>query len=296
LRGPDFSFDAIEVANSGTLQSDFMRSFRDWFTLLNRGYRVTAVGSSDSHDVSRFIVGQGRTYLVCDDRNPGKIDVDAACRSIKGGRAGVSLGLLTRVTVDGKCEPGDLAKVGDEITVGVKVLGPSWAQADKVALFANGMKIREQTIPAGVRAGEKASVEWKLLRQSHDVHLVAIASGPGVVAPYWAVPSPYQPTDRVRQPRVIGATNPVWLDMDGDGAFSAARKYAEVLLKRAGSSAQKIVPALSGYDEAVAAQVAGLCHAAGEDVAGAGFKSALESGSEPARKGFAEFIRTLPDK
>jgi hypothetical protein len=68
LRGPEFSFDAIEVANSSAMQSDWMVNFRDWFALLNYGYRVTGVGSSDGHDVSRYIVGQGATWL--DDWNP----------------------------------------------------------------------------------------------------------------------------------------------------------------------------------------------------------------------------------
>ena len=85
LRGPEYTFDAVEVANSGTLQSDFMQSYRDWFALLNHGYHVTAVGSSDSHDVARFIVGQGRSYVVCDDnRDPAHVDIDTALPRIQG--------------------------------------------------------------------------------------------------------------------------------------------------------------------------------------------------------------------
>jgi hypothetical protein len=293
LRGPDFSFDAVEVCNSGTLQSDFMRSFHDWFALLNRGYRVTGVGSSDSHDVSRFIVGQGRSYVAGDDRKPGRIDLDEACRSLKSGRIGVSLGLLTSLTVDRKFLPGDLAKVGDVMNVEVKVLGPSWTQADKVELFANGIMIRAERIASRAGAIEKASFQWQLPRPVHDVHLVAIASGPGVAAPYWPIPSPYQPTDRVRRPRIIGATNPVWIDADGDGAFSPARQNAEILLQRAGTSADKVIAALVGYDEAIAAQAASLCHVAGEDVAGAAMTAKLETASAPVRQGFAAFVRTL---
>src|SRR5947199_9375196 len=83
LRGFEFSFDAVEVANSSALQSDWMLSFRDWFALLNYGCRVTAVGSSDAHDVSRYIVGQGRTYIACADTDPGHIDISQACRNLK---------------------------------------------------------------------------------------------------------------------------------------------------------------------------------------------------------------------
>jgi hypothetical protein len=70
-RGGEFSFDAIEVLNSGAQQTDYMLVFRDWFALLNRGHRFTAVGASDSHDVSRFIVGQARTYIAAQDDESG---------------------------------------------------------------------------------------------------------------------------------------------------------------------------------------------------------------------------------
>ncbi len=57
--GVPYGFDAVEVINSGALQTDPMRVVRDWFALWNRGLPITAVGASDSHDVGRFIVGQG---------------------------------------------------------------------------------------------------------------------------------------------------------------------------------------------------------------------------------------------
>jgi hypothetical protein len=294
LRGPDFTFDAVEVANSGTLQSDFMRSFRDWFALLNHGYRVTAIGSSDSHDVSRFIVGQGRSYIAADGRDPACISVEEACRSIKAGRVEVSLGLFTELSVDGKYHPGDLATgLGGEIVVKVRVLGPSWVDADRVELFANGVKIREQKVSASAGALEKAAIEWTISKPSHDAFLVAIASGPGVTAPYWPIPSPYQPTARVRNPRVIGATNPVWIDGDGDGRFTAARGYAERIVRAAGMNPKSLIPALASYDAAVAAQAAGLCSAAGLDIRDASFSAALEPAPSPTRMGFASFAETL---
>ena len=297
LRGPAFDFDAVEVANSGTLQTDFMRSYRDWFALLNRGQRVTAVGSSDSHDVARLIVGQGRSYVACEDAAPGRIDVAAATRNFKAGRVAVSLGLLTRLTVDEKFQPGDLATpVGREMTAAVTVLGPSWTQADKVELFANGVKIREQSIHAPAGAIVKASIEWKIARPAHDVHLVAIASGPGVTAPYWPIPapSPYQPAGRVRNSKVIGSTNPVWVDSDGDGHFTAARHYAQTLIQRLGPDPAKLIPALVAYDEAVAVQAAGLGHAAGRDPRAPAFVTALGTAAEQVKTGFATFAATLP--
>lgn len=293
LRGPEFTFDAVEVANSGTLQSDFMQSYRDWFALLNHGYHVTAVGSSDSHDVARFIVGQGRSYVACDDRDPGHIDVDAACRSFRQGRVGVSLGLVTEMEVDGKFTPGDIATgLGSEIRVSVKVLGPKWMRARKVELFANGVAIRQQAIQAADDAVEKAVVEWHIPKPAHDVYLAAIASGPGVTAPYWAIPSPYQPKGRIRSPHVIASTNPIWIDADGDGKYTSPRAYAKALVLLFGPTSN-LIPALGKYDEAVAAQAAGLCQASGQNLRSAEFTTALRSAAPSTQAGFAAFTGTL---
>src|SRR6185436_15775197 len=108
-RGPDFSFDAMELLNSSAQQTDPMLVMRDWFALLNHGYRITAVGSSDSHDVSRYIVGQGRTYIACPDAEAGRLDIPLACSNLVAGRALVSMGLLALLTVDERFPVGTLA-------------------------------------------------------------------------------------------------------------------------------------------------------------------------------------------
>lgn len=297
LRGSEFSFDAMEVINSGALQSDFMRLFNDWFALLNYGHRVTAVGSSDSHDVSEYIVGQGRTYLACDDNDPARINVEEACRSMLEGRALVSMGLLTELRVNDKYGVGDLAtELGKVMRVEVAVYGPSWISADRVELFANGIKIQERRISSATKPVEKIRVRWLLRKPGHDVHLVAIASGPGITGPHWPIHPPYQPTSPVWNPRVIGATNPVWLDADGDNSYTPPRHYAAALLQRHGPDPQRLLPVLAAYDQAIAAQAASLCQAAGRDVRDAEFERLLKTASTFVRLGFSAFTTTLPPK
>ena len=292
-RGP-LGVDAVEVINSGAMQSDPMQLVRDWMALRNRGERMTAVGASDSHDVARYIVGQGRTYIICRDDDPARLDVNAACRALKAGRALVSLGLLARMSVDDRFGVGDLAtKLGEQVRVSVEVHGPSWTTADRVELFANGVKVREARIDPSPGA-LKARVAWTLPRPPHDVSLVAIASGPGVTAPYWAIARPYQPTSRDWTSRVFGITNPIDLDGDGDGAWTSPRAYAEATVARVGLAPQALLPALGAYDEAIAAQAAGLCQAADRDVRDAEFARLLATASEPVRRGFAAFAATLP--
>jgi hypothetical protein len=221
-RWDDVVLDGVEAVNSGALQTDQMQPFRDWFALLNHGRSITAVGSSDSHDVSRFIVGQGRTYVACADDDPARIDVAAACRSVRTGRAIVSLGLFVDLEVDGRFHVGDVARpAGSELTVTAKVLGPSWVKADRVELFANGVKIRGEAIEAPASAIEKARIEWRIPKPAADTYLVAIASGLGISAPHWPMPRPYQHSSTHWEPRVIGATNPIWIDADGDGRYTS---------------------------------------------------------------------------
>jgi hypothetical protein len=295
LRGPEFTFDAMELLNSSAQQSDYLLVFRDWFALLNHGYHITAVGTSDSHDVSRYIVGQGRTYIACPDADAARLDVATACSNLVAGRALVSMGLLAQMTVEEKFGVGDLAaKLPRSVRVQVRVLGPSWVSATNVVLFANGVVLRQQTIDPNRTGGVgvKAVVNWTIPCPTHDAHLVALATGPEVNAPFWAIPKPYQPTSPKWTGRVIAATNPLWLDADGDGIFTPARGYARKLVERHGTDPQTLLPALVRFDEATAAQAASLCVAAGVDVGSEPFRRALDSVAEPVRRGFASFAAT----
>ena len=247
--------DALEVITSGAMQSDIMLLYRDWFALLNRGHRIAAVASSDTHDVNRFIIGQGRTYVAARDADPAKLDLDEVWRSYQEGRLLVSLGLLAQIQVNGRFGVGDLVPLlGDSIEVVATVFGPSWVQADHIALYANGQLLREEKIQDEHRAGEKARITWTLSKPAHDVHLVVIATGPGVTQPFWETPRPYQPRSKNFVPRVIGSTNPVWLDADGDGQFQSAFEIARRLIEQHGADREKLREALKRCDATVAIQ------------------------------------------
>jgi hypothetical protein len=289
LDGWELRANGVELINSGALQSDAMRTYRDWFGLLNRGVRLTPVGASDSHDVSRYIVGQARTYIRCKDDRPGDIDVSAAAASFAAGRVLVSCGLLTDITVNDKYGPGDLVPAAGEVKVAVLVLGPSWTTADKVELYANGIKVREARIADGTKGGVKWHGEWTLPRFRHDVHLVVIASGPGVRELYWPIARPYQPTSPVVRRRVVGSTGAVWLNADGDGKGTSAWAYARRLQREAKGDWRALVRALADYDEAVATQAAGLLQAAGVSVSGDEIRQAARKAGPQVERGFQAY-------
>lgn len=289
-------FTALELVNSGALRTDLYQTYRDWFALLNAGHRIFGVGASDCHDVNRFIAGQGRTYVAVPDADPGRLDIEQAVRAFREGRLLVSLGLFVQARVNELYGVGDVATgLGAEIEVSVTVQGPSWAQVDRVELFANGVRIRDERLPpVATLGGAKFRHTWRLPRPAHDAHLVVLATGPGVRELFWPIPKPYQPDGPAWEPRVVGSTNPVWLDGDGDGRFTPARGYAERLLERHAGDAEALLSALGGYDETVAAQAAGLLERAGRDLRAAEFARLLERAPEPARRGFAAYLSFSP--
>jgi hypothetical protein len=258
LEGWQLPANAMEVVNSGAIMTDGLALPRDWMGMLNRGVILTPVGSSDSHDVSRYIVGQGRTYVRCDDRDPGRIDLARAMESVRRGQVMVSYGLLVEIDLDGK-GPGELAHPKDALDVRIRVKGPGWTRVRRVALYVNGVKAREEEIRSGAAAGVKWEATWRLPRPSHDVHLVAIATGPGITAPYWPTAKPYQPTSIEFTGSVLGLSGAVFVDADGSGKFESAFEYARRELSA--DAGQPLVTRLGAYDAAVATQAASLLRA-----------------------------------
>ncbi|HUY34619.1 MAG TPA: CehA/McbA family metallohydrolase [Pirellulales bacterium] len=293
LDGRTLRANAMEVVNSGALQSDPLQLFRDWFGLLNRGLAITPVGGSDSHDVARHFIGQGRTYIRCADDDPGAIDVDVAVGNLLAGRVSVSLGLLTEITIGGRYGPGDLVGVTEDVDIAIRVLGPSWTKVSHVVLYANGVPIREATIevPAEGRqpAGVKWQATWTLPRPKHDLYLLAIATGPGVTAPYWPIPKAYQPTSPDWRPYVIGATGAVRLDADDAEGFTVAHGYAGRLVTAAGHDAAELCRTLADYDEAVAVQAASLWVAGGRSLFADDLATALRAAPAHVGRGFAAY-------
>jgi hypothetical protein len=259
LEGLTLPANAMEIVNSGAVMTDALLLPRDWMGLLNRGVMLTPVGSSDSHDVSRYIVGQGRTYVRCDDRDPGRIDVARATTAVRRGQVMVSYGLLTEIDVE-KQGPGELVRTDSDLRVRIRVSGPGWTRAQRVALHVNGAKVREEQIRGGTKAGVKWEATWRLPKPSHDVHLVAIATGPGIAAPYWPTAKPYQPTSVEFTPYVLGLSGAVFVDADGSGQFESAFEYARREVSGV-NEPQRLAARLRSYDAAVATQAASVLRA-----------------------------------
>ncbi len=313
LDGWAMRFNAMEVLNSSATQSDIWPLFHDWMALLNRGRSVTPVGSSDSHDVARHFVGQGRTYIRCDDRDPSNLDTAQAVENFVQGQVMVSYGLLAELAVGqasslpespktGRQDaspttygPGELAQIdGDQVQVTARVLGPHWVEASQVILFANGQPIREAAISPNTAGdlppGVKWRGQWSIPRPKHDVFLTAIAIGPGIDGLYWKTAKPYQPTSPDWTPHVIGCSGAIWLDADGDGRRSAAYDYAQRAVVAAKGDFTALLKALSNYDQATAAQAANLWQTAGNSLLSEATSTALRQAAPATQAGFQTYL------
>lgn len=289
LDGWKLKANAMEVVNSGAQQTDVLQLFRDWMGHLNAGRQMTPVGSSDSHDVSRHFVGQGRTYIRVDDTDPGRIDVHKAVQAFVDGKVLVSCGLLVTLEINRKFREGDLVPKSHEYVATIKVSAPFWSRANRVQLFANGVAILDEDIKPSDSRGSKWSKQITLPKWKHDVHLSAIATGPGVNDLFWASAKPYQPTSTDPATKVVAASGAVWIDADGNGQRNSPLDYAGKIMDQSAGDLDKVFAKLNGYDEAVIAQVADLLVQQGTTPNEDAVTSRLKSATTKVQDAFARY-------
>ncbi|MEM7234486.1 MAG: hypothetical protein AAF517_20065, partial [Planctomycetota bacterium] len=242
-----------EVLNAKSLERDPFDTFRDWFALLNRGHRIFAVAGSDSHTVDG-IVGQARTYVRSSTDDPSRADVEEISKSFLDGRLLVSMGLIVDAVVDGKYRVGDVAlrpkESRDAIRIDVDLQGASWVAADRLYVILNGAIVSEIKVKHDANATVKFRETIRVPRPAHDAHLVLIARGPEPKSDFW----PMADDDRY----ALAATNPIWIDGDGDGEYSSPREYAQEIAKSTKLESTRLSLTLAAYDQAVRVQVASL--------------------------------------
>ena len=282
-------FNAMETVNSGTTQYDPLQLFHDWMSLLNRGLKVVPIGSSDSHDVARHFVGQGRTYIRGDDRDVSQIPIDATLSNLIAGRAMVSYGLLTEL----KLQKHAANETAIHHEAAIRVLGPHWVKADRVRVYVNGELLREVRLDPALRTSLPRGVIWNgtvdLPQQRQDAHVVAIALGPGVDGTYWKTAKPYQWHSEEWTPHVIGCSEAVWIDADGDGQHRSAREYAQRAIHAAAGDDNRLMQELAKYDAVTASHAAHLIENDSKAIDRLRLDEAIKSAASQTRTGFERY-------
>jgi hypothetical protein len=229
------------------------------------------------------------------------VDRETAINRFLQGNVLVSYGLIAELTIAGRYQSGDTAPHSDlpvsdrGLAVEIRVLGPHWTRAEHVHLYSNGTLVRSERLPETRPAGRPAGVHWQgvwhVPPPQQDVHLVAIAVGPGISAPFWRTAKPYQPTTPAWSPRFLGCSGAVWLDVDGDGQRTPAVEYARRAFTAANGDLRKLLEALSAYDEATAAQAAHLYQLEARPFDTDAILDAVKNAAPAVRDGFQSYIQ-----
>jgi len=114
----------------------------DWFSLLNLGYRLTALGNSDTHGKTKVEAGCPRNFVASPTDRPGFIDPADVAAAVREHQVVASYGPFIRFWADDPDQG-----IGSEITANgtveltVEVQSPTWFDVDRVEVYENGTLI-----------------------------------------------------------------------------------------------------------------------------------------------------------
>jgi len=179
-------FDAIEVFNDSSFDSNRDRSVAAWFSLLNHtDKKYWAVGSSDSHQIRTSPVGYPRSYMFVGYDEPANATTADVRDSIVQGRITISGGLFMTVAGPGASAPGDTIAKTATADFTVSVSCPSWIGADTLEVIVNGETVSTEPLaPVGAGPGKTFVNQVSVTLPSGPRAWVLFhAKGPGDLTP-----------------------------------------------------------------------------------------------------------------
>ncbi len=194
-------FDTMEVFNE---PSAFCRLFEDWLSVWNQGWRITAVGNSDTHSEGGA-PGYPRNVLPTLADRPEGVEPGEVFDALRGGRVVVSGGLV--LDFPGSAGPGEVRSLpAGTLELRTRIRSPRWARAERIFVFVNGQLALEQAVDV---TDEQVTDFDDTLRVpvDRDAWVVVLATGPALrfIAP--GAPA-------------FAFSNPIGVDVDGGGVSS----------------------------------------------------------------------------
>jgi hypothetical protein len=221
----------------------------DFFRMLEHGMQKTQIASSDSHG-SSIEPGAPRTYFKSDTDDPASLSIEAAVDALRGGKAFVTYGPFIRASI-GDHSFGEVtsAAAGSQVELNLDVLTASWFGVDRVEIYVNGFleRVLHPAEPKEAIVDVHGKVTLTVPQRDSWIVIVAMGLDPELgldpvvldvpygdlqvarivsnafsripvvntifpatpVTPDWAPIVPY------------AVTNPIYIDVDGNGSYQA---------------------------------------------------------------------------
>lgn len=176
-------FDGIEVYSGYEDEKPerVEQVLRDYWALLNFGWRYTATGSSDSHRIQYHWAGYPRTMVTIDPHPPpdedlSKIDPLAVVSAIKKGHATVTSGPIIELELEG-VHPGDeIVTAGDPLSGHLRVRAAPWIDVTRVEIVVAGKVAQTFEVPSrptqlGPEPGSLEDAQARTIRLDRDIEV-----------------------------------------------------------------------------------------------------------------------------
>ena len=231
----NLDFDVMELFN-GTDVSSYLALRRDWFSLLSQTDFATVpfipgTGVSDSHKLIQSDAGYPRSYVAGQD-DPATLNVTAFNNTIKSGNMMVTTAPFISFTVTDSAGM-STAQMGQtlvpptgNVLLNIRVQATNWIPVEEVRIYANGFLLQsfDATTTPAVTAGPSnpySQMQSRVTRfQASVPRTVAIDTYFVVEAGAKLSPPPSSPTfvNKIVPGMVpLGFTNPIFVDLGGDG-------------------------------------------------------------------------------
>jgi hypothetical protein len=213
--GFSFDFDALEVMNGyqDPVRRSVDRVIDDWFSLLNHEHLVTATGNSDTHHLTFNIGGYPRNYVHVRDDRPEAVTPKQIAEAIKGHHAFFTTGPIVNLTVNGGIIGNLVPARGGKVVAEITVKAAPWISVERVTLYLNGREAKRW--PVTTAGGERPVERFHQtieLQTPADGYVVARVDGDKPLTPVVG-------DGKTFTAYPFALTNPVFLDVDGDGKY-----------------------------------------------------------------------------
>jgi len=214
--GFSMDFDAVEVLN-GYQDADrktLDRVLADWLAFLDAGKHVAATGNSDTHHLTFNLGGYPRNYVKVGDVALDKLDPAAVAAAVKAGHSYFTTGPVVDATIDGAGMGDTVTVKGGHVTLALRVRAPAWISTNTVEVIGVGGAILA-TVPCGPND--------KVVRFDGKIELELAKDGYVFVRVDGDTPeAPNVGDSKSFTVYPLAITNPIWVDVDGDGKVTPA--------------------------------------------------------------------------